>query len=65
MQLSHVNTLVEPGPEIAKISAIAFSPNSQKLAIATSDRVVYLYDDNLVRRDKFMTKSAEKVRVNC
>jgi WD40 repeat protein len=28
-----------------KISSIAWSPNSKKQAVAASDRVIYLFDD--------------------
>ena len=43
-----------------KISALAWSPDSKKYAVATADRVVHLYDENGQRRDKFTTRPAEK-----
>lgn len=35
---------------------MAWSPNNQKLAIATHDRQVLLYDDKGEKKDKFSTK---------
>lgn len=43
----------------AKICAVAFSPNNQKLAVCTSDRVVLLYDEHGEKRDKFSLKPAD------
>ena len=43
----------------AKICAVAFSPNSQKLAVCTSDRVVVLFDEQGEKRDKFSLKPAD------
>lgn len=42
-----------------KISAIAWSPNNNKLAVATADRTVYLFDDQGEKKDKFPTKPAD------
>lgn len=36
-----------------------FSPNGKKLAVATSDRQIYIFDDKLNRRDKFSTKPSD------
>lgn len=42
---------------------ISWSPNSLKLAVASSDRSIYLFDENCVKRDKFSTKPVDsKVR---
>lgn len=64
MQLRHLQTLLqaaEPtGPN--KITAICWAPNSKKLAVVGTDRVVTLFDDMGERRDKFSTKPADKVR---
>lgn len=40
------------------MAGLAWSPNQQKLAIATADRHILLYDDAGERRDKFSTKPA-------
>lgn len=39
--------------------AAAWSPNNQKLAVCNDDRVVLLFDEAGVKRDKFPTKPAE------
>jgi intraflagellar transport protein 172 len=42
---------------------MAWSPNSQKLAVVTADRVIQLFDETGERKDKFSTKPADsKVR---
>lgn len=38
---------------------MAWSPNNMKLAVASSDRTIYLFDENKVRKDKFSTKPVE------
>ena len=43
-----------------KISAICWSPNSKRMAVATADRVVHLFDENGVKQDKFSTRPADK-----
>ena len=42
-----------------KITAISWSPNNNKLAVATADRTVYLFDDQGDKKDKFPTKPAD------
>eukprot|EP00954_Amorphochlora_amoebiformis_P023530 1360642-Amorphochlora_amoeboformis.AAC.1 len=44
-----------------KVTAIAWSPNSMRLAVATMSRRIYLYDEDGKERDKFNTKPAAKV----
>lgn len=39
--------------------AATWSPNNQKLAVCNNDRVVLLFDEAGVKRDKFPTKPAE------
>lgn len=44
--------------------SIVWSPNNLKLAIASSDRSIYLFDENCVKRDRFSTKPIDsKVRM--
>jgi len=43
-----------------KISSITWSPNSKRMAVATADRVVHLFDENGQRQDKFSTRPADK-----
>lgn len=38
---------------------MAWSPNNMKLAVCTFDRVVLLFDENGVRKDKFTTKPSD------
>ena len=38
---------------------ICWSPNNVKFAVATADRLVLLFDQDGVRRDKFSTKPAD------
>ncbi|BFY99323.1 hypothetical protein BsWGS_02362 [Bradybaena similaris] len=59
MQLKHMKTLLPPLDGAAKICAIAHSPNNQKLAVCTSDRVVILFDEQGEKRDKFSLKPAD------
>lgn len=59
MQLKHMKTLLSPQEGAAKICAITFSHNNQKLAVCTSDRVVLLYDEQGEKRDKFSLKPAD------
>nr|XP_012215554.1 PREDICTED: intraflagellar transport protein 172 homolog [Linepithema humile] len=42
-----------------KVVSIAWSPNNLKLAVASSDRSIYLFDENGVKRDRFSTKPVD------
>jgi hypothetical protein len=45
-----------------KVTAVAFSPNNVRLAVATVDRYILLYDgDTGEYKEKFPTKPADKV----
>ncbi|XP_077991845.1 intraflagellar transport protein 172 homolog [Glandiceps talaboti] len=59
MQLKHMKTLLTPQDGAAKITALAWAPNNNKLAVCTVDRVILLYDEQGERRDKFSTKPAD------
>jgi len=39
-----------------RICALSFSADSRRLAVATGDRVIALYDESGVKVDKFTTK---------
>ena len=57
MQLRHVRSITQAADGPNKVVAIAWSPNSTRLAIATADRVVSLFDEGgELRKDKFPTK---------
>lgn len=45
--------------QINEISGVAWSPNQQKLAVATADRTIILFDVNGDKRDKFATKPGD------
>ncbi|KAI9178878.1 hypothetical protein H9P43_005540 [Blastocladiella emersonii ATCC 22665] len=59
MQVRHLRTVVNAADGIAKLSAAAWSPNGQKIAIANADRVIVLFDETGERKDKFSTKAAD------
>jgi len=61
MQLSYLQTLMAGGEGINKVTAMCFSPNDKRLAVCLLDRIVYLYDENGERREKFSTKPGDKV----
>lgn len=61
MHLQHIRNVVPATDGLCKVTALAWSPNNKKLGVVTVDRVVYLYDENGDRRDKFSTKAADKV----
>lgn len=61
MQLRFLKTIQEPQPAPKKVTAMTWSPNYRKLAVVTVDRVVYLFDENGEKRDKFSTKPVDKV----
>lgn len=61
VQLKHAATVVTP-PECSfqqKIEAIAWSPNRYRLAVATADRVVLLFDEDLKLRDRIPLRPNE------
>lgn len=66
MQLRYLKTIHQPPADakdgkFQKVTSIAFSPNHYRLAVATVDRYILLYDENGDLQDKFPTKPAEKV----
>lgn len=55
--------MFQMGGERAK--AMAWSPNNQKLAICRSDRIIQLFDEKGLPRDKFHARAADgKVKDN-
>ncbi|KAK4876609.1 hypothetical protein RN001_009115 [Aquatica leii] len=59
MQLKYIQTLLDAQLSEARIIALAWSPNNLKLAVATTDRQVLLFDEFGKKRDRFATKPAE------
>ena len=48
-----------------RVVAVAVAPSGRRLALATADRVVSLFDESGTKRDKFATKpAADKARVH-
>lgn len=75
MQLRHLKAIQPPSDGIARVTAVAWSPNNARLAVVTAAPaaaggggtaapvpVVQLFDENGERRDKFATKPQDKVR---
>jgi intraflagellar transport protein 172 len=56
MQIKYWKNLQSPIDGMQKISSITWSPNSKRMAVATADRVVHLFDENGQRQDKFATR---------
>ncbi|KAL0822632.1 hypothetical protein ABMA28_004664 [Loxostege sticticalis] len=59
MRLKYSRTILEAQENESPIADITWSPNNVKLAVATCDRLVMLFDREGVRRDKFSTKPAD------
>ncbi len=45
MQIKYWGNLQQPVDAMQKVSAIAWSQNGKRHAVAASDRVIHLYDD--------------------
>jgi hypothetical protein len=56
---SHLKSILSSSEPSGRITAAAWSPNNQRLAIATSDRVIHLFDEMGEQKDKFPTKPAD------
>ena len=61
MQLKHLQSITQPSDGIVKVTALCWAPNGKRLAVCTTDRVVQMFDEDGVRKDKFSTKPADKV----
>lgn len=59
MQLKFLKTVVEAQDKLNRVAALSWSANNQKLAVATADRMILLFDENGDRRDKFSTKPSD------
>lgn len=59
MQLRHAKNLAEAQNGIARVHALAWSPNSKRLALADHGRFVHLFDEQGERRDRFSLKPAD------
>ncbi|KAG5337653.1 IF172 protein, partial [Acromyrmex heyeri] len=59
MLLKYLGTVMPPQELENRVISIAWSPNNLKLAVASSDRSIYLFDENGVKRDRFSTKPVD------
>ena len=63
MQIRLVRSILPATDGPTKVTAICWSPNSFRLAVATHDRVITLFDENgEQKRDRFSTKPADAAR---
>lgn len=62
--LKYSSSLTQPTDGICKVTSVCWAPNGKKLAVCTTDRVVVMFDENGVKKDKFSTKPAEKVGID-
>lgn len=56
MKLKYLSTVIDQSNEISYAGALCFAPNGHKLAVATADRHILLFDEKFRKRDKFATK---------
>ncbi|TPX43982.1 hypothetical protein SeMB42_g04483 [Synchytrium endobioticum] len=59
MQIRHAKTWIAAHDGPARITAMAWSPNNERLAICGADRIIQLFDDKGDRKDRFATKPAD------
>ncbi|CAG5025520.1 unnamed protein product [Parnassius apollo] len=59
MRLKYSKTLLESQGCDCPVADISWSPNNVKLAVATNERQILLFDREGTRRDKFSTKPAD------
>ncbi|KAF5830572.1 intraflagellar protein IFT172 [Dunaliella salina] len=60
MKFQYLKTILPPADGLQKVNSLTWTPNNAKLAAVTTERVVYLFDDNGEKRDKFRTKPADQ-----
>ncbi|EGF80053.1 hypothetical protein BATDEDRAFT_11418, partial [Batrachochytrium dendrobatidis JAM81] len=56
----HLKCISPSGDTTNRVTALAWSPNNQKLAVVTADRVVHLFDETGEKKDRFSTKPADQ-----
>uniref|UniRef100_A0A7S0YIK8 Intraflagellar transport protein n=1 Tax=Polytomella parva TaxID=51329 RepID=A0A7S0YIK8_9CHLO len=59
MQLRYMKSVLPPSDNLQKVTALTWSPNNARLAVATTDRIVYMFDEQGERKDKFKAKPAD------
>eukprot|EP00929_Paragymnodinium_shiwhaense_P046199 TRINITY_DN2351_c0_g1_i1.p1 TRINITY_DN2351_c0_g1~~TRINITY_DN2351_c0_g1_i1.p1 ORF type:complete len:1763 (+),score=565.99 TRINITY_DN2351_c0_g1_i1:153-5441(+) len=60
MQLRYLKNLHAPADGMSKVTSLAWSPNTQRLASVGADKIVQLFDEQGDRQDRFSTKPADK-----
>ncbi|XP_046738149.1 intraflagellar transport protein 172 homolog [Diprion similis] len=56
MLLKYLGSLLPAQDSENRVAAIVWSPNNLRLAVASSDRSIYLFDEKGVKKDRFSTK---------
>ena len=56
MQVKYLKSLNKAVDGMKKISSICWSPNNRRLAVATADRYIHLFDENGNPMERFLTK---------
>ncbi|KAJ3095379.1 hypothetical protein HDU97_007002 [Phlyctochytrium planicorne] len=59
MQIRHLKTICPAADAISRVTAVAWSPNNQKLAVVGVDKVISLFDETGERKDRFSTKPGD------
>ncbi|XP_033332650.1 intraflagellar transport protein Oseg2 [Megalopta genalis] len=59
MLLKYLGNVMPPYEYENRVVSIVWSPNNLKLAVASSDRSIYLFDENCMKRDRFPTKPVD------
>lgn len=67
MQFKHLQTIHQASLNegVVKVTALCWAPSGKRLAVCTTDRVVLMFDEDGVKKDKFSTKPADKVPSLC
>jgi len=60
MQLRYLKNLHPPVDGMSKVTSIAWSSNTTKLASVSADKIVQLFDEHGDKQDRFSTKPADK-----
>ena len=61
MDIKHSKNLIQPTLKLSKINGISWSPNKMKLAIASEDKNIYLFDEQGNHKNKFSTNRVSEV----
>lgn len=60
MQLRYLKNLNAPADGMCKVTSIAWSSNTTRLATVGADKIVQLFDEHGEKQDRFSTKPADK-----